>query len=121
MFLWQGFEPAIGFPVILDKDKVPYLEHQRMVFIDKLPALSFLTFFFRAYIHVYLRAGPAGSGVSHLPEIVFPGSLQYPFLFKMPAPAVPCFLVPFKPVSSITLKYCCIHPVGAATHPFSKE
>ena len=76
MFLRKVLQLSAGLPVELDKDQVPDLDHQGMVLVDQLCTRDLFTFGLIPQVQVDLRAGSAGTGVAHFPEVVFFGSVE---------------------------------------------
>lgn len=59
------------FAIELYEYVVPDLDHLRMVFIDQVATRDLRAFGIRSTVDVDLAAGTTGTGITHLPEIIF--------------------------------------------------
>ena len=89
----QLLQSSVGFAVVLDEHQVPYLYHQRVALIDQVPAGHCLTVGLVAQVDMYLAAGAAGAGVTHLPEIVLLAAVKYPVLRQILPPDIQSLFV----------------------------
>ena len=80
----QADQPRRRLPVVLDEDQVPDLDDLGVVGIHQLPRLPVAD-----PVVVELGAGPAGAGVSHLPEVVLHPEGEHPVLGEVPQPEFP--------------------------------
>jgi len=73
MPFWQGLEVGGGGAVVLDKNVVPDLDDSGAVAVDftHMPWHLLHVAEIRAKIVMDLRAGTAGTGLSHFPEVIF--------------------------------------------------
>src|SRR5207248_6829885 len=67
MTLWQRRKRAVGIRVELDENQIPNLDAARVFFIDQRAARISI----RCKIDMDFRAGPARTGVTHHPKIIF--------------------------------------------------
>ena len=64
----KRFQMAVGFSVVLHENKIPYLDHQRIVLVDGRGAVRFGAFLIWSQVYVDLAARTAWAGLAHLPR-----------------------------------------------------
>ena len=72
----QQFELTACTAVILYEHQVPYLNHKRVPLVDKEMTGGCCPLAFRPDVNMDLRTGSAGSGLTHLPEIILLRSVK---------------------------------------------
>ena len=66
----QAFERAVGFAIVLHEHQVPNLDHKGVVLVDEFGSRNGGFLSVGAVVYVDFRAGAAGTGVAHFPEVV---------------------------------------------------
>ena len=91
----QGFEMSVRHALVLHEHEVPYLYHMGVGLVDELASAQSAggLLLVGAYVYVDFGAGAAGTGVSHLPEIVMLAAQQYVVFGKVLAPGFAGLLV----------------------------
>ena len=66
----QRLQRTVRLAVVLHEHDVPNLNHLRMIFVHQFATGDAVTLVERTAVHMYLRARTAGTGITHLPEII---------------------------------------------------
>ena len=101
----QGFQPAIGKPIELDEDQVPYFDDLRMIGIHQLISSHCLFLLLAAHVDVDLRTGTTRTGFAHLPEIVLLVSIDDALRWEKLGPKRGGFVIALQHVGAIALIY----------------
>ena len=75
-FLCQGFQRTVRLTVELHEDDVPDLDDLRVVLVDQLPSRHFGALLGGTTVHVDLTTRTAGTGLTHLPEVIMLVAVQ---------------------------------------------
>jgi len=70
MLSGKGVQAAVLQTVELHKDIIPNFDHLRMIVIHQGGAGLLLAFVVGTAVHMDLRTGTAGTGITHLPKII---------------------------------------------------
>ena len=119
----QFAECAIGFGVVLNEDEVPNFDAEVGVVVDELA----LRVAVRSEVNMQLRAGAAGAGLAHHPEVVLHVTIYdvYRRIDSLRAeecgPDIPCFLVELAGVAGLRCVDRCVEAVGRKAPAFDDE
>ena len=113
----QSLEVTICHAIVLHEDKVPDLDHQRVVLIDEVSARDAGDLFLAPQVDMDLRAGATGTGLAHLPEVIVLVTIKYPLLRQQLCPGIICLLITFQTLLRCSLKDGDIEPIlGQPVH-----
>ena len=107
----KRFQMAVGFSVVLHENKIPYLDHQRIVLVDERGAVRFGAFLIWSQVYVDLAARTAWAGLAHLPEIVMTVAVDDMRRWKMPLPDAGGLVVPLESLRGIAFEDCGVKAV----------
>ena len=113
----QSLEVTICHAIVLHEDKVPDLDHQRVVLIDEVSARDAGDLFLAPQVDMDLRAGATGTGLAHLPEVIVLVTIKYPLLRQQLCPGIICLLITLQTLLRCSLKDGDIEPIlGQPVH-----
>ena len=121
VFVGQRLERTVGLAVELHKHKVPNLNHQVVAHIYHLATGLGSTLLLAAEIEVNLATRAAGTGLTHLPEVVVLIAENDVILGQILFPEVKCLLVHRHAILGCTLKYGGIEPILGHTIDLGQE
>ena len=108
----QRLQRAVGLAVVLHEHDVPYLDHLGIVLVHHFPARHLGFFLGRAGVHVYLRAGAAGTRVAHLPEVVVLVAVDDMVLWHVLGPVLSGLVITGKPFFGRAFEYGDVQVLG---------
>ena len=117
----ERFERVVGLAVELHKHEVPDFNHLGVVLVDQLGAGHFGTLLGRTEVDMDFRAGAAGTGLAHLPEVVVLVAVDDVRFRKVLCPVAGSFVVAAQTLSRATLKYCSVEMFGIQAEYIHKK
>ena len=108
----QRLQRAVGLAVVLHEHDVPYLDHLGIVLVHHFPAGNLGFLLGSTGIHVYLRAGTAGTRVTHLPEVVMLVAVDDMVLWHVLGPVLGGLVITGKPFFGRAFEYGDVQVLG---------
>ncbi len=106
--LRQPLKRAVCLAVVLHEDKIPNLDNLGVVLIDQLTPRNCCFLLLGTTVYMYLGAGTARSGITHLPEVVVLVAIQNMICRQVLCPDGSRLFVTSQSFFGSTLEYRCI-------------
>src|SRR5450432_1799998 len=117
----KAFQRARLRPVELYEYYIPDFYYLPMIFIDQAGAILLFSIFIRTAVQVYFSTGSAGTGFSHLPEIILFTAGQDPVCPNPVQPFIPAFFIQSQFLSGISAEYGNVNPVHRNLEDFCQQ
>ncbi|MPM36510.1 hypothetical protein SDC9_83108 [bioreactor metagenome] len=107
----EAFQTTVGFAVVLHENKVPYFNNLRMALVNKCQSANCLTLGITTQVDMNLRTGTAGTGITHLPEVIVLVSVDNSVGRQKLSPDSSGFVVALQIFLRIAFEYGCIQTI----------